>query len=130
MSGAQLYLKDTWPLITTGEKEMVISMALLGAVFGTMIGGPLSDSFGRRPVVLAASIIYTVGATIVACSQSLPILMMGRFIIGLELGIDSTATPVYLSEVAPIQIRGGVITVSIIAEILGAVVSGGVVLIC
>ena len=56
--------------------------------------------------------------------------MLGRFIIGFDLGIDSAVMPIYLSEVAPIQIRGWIITISILAEILGSVASGGVVLLC
>ena len=68
MSGAQLFLKDTWPSITTEQKEFAVSLALLGAVFGTLIAGPLADKYGRKPVIIASCILYTVGALIVACA--------------------------------------------------------------
>ena len=106
MSGAQLYLGTTFHGITTHQKELVVSLALLGAVFGTLVAGPLADKYGRKPIIIASCIIYIVGALIVACAQTIPILMLGRLIIGFDIGIDSFLVPVYLSEVAPLQIRG------------------------
>ena len=57
-----LHFKDTWPEITNGEREMIVSIALLGAFFAVIIAGPLSDMFGRKLMILTSSILVTGGA--------------------------------------------------------------------
>ena len=50
-SGAMLYFKDTWPEITIVERELIVSLVHLGALFGSLLAGPLSDNFGRKPII-------------------------------------------------------------------------------
>lgn len=102
ISGAQLYLKDTWPDITTQQKEMIVSLALLGAFFGAIISGPLLDAFGRKAIIMLSDVLFIVGSLMMAGAQELSILMVGRFIVGLGLGVDLMVTPLYLSEIAPV----------------------------
>jgi MFS family permease len=119
IAGAQLYFKDTWPEITTVERELIVSLALLGAFFGSLIAGPFSDSFGRKPVILASDVLFTIGSLVMATAETIPILILGRLIVGLAVGVASMVVPVYLSEVAPIKIRGTVVTCFLIALTFG-----------
>ena len=111
IAGAQLYFKDTWPDMTTGERELVVSIALLGAFFGSLVAGPVSYHFGRKPVIIVSDIMFTIGSILMAITNSIQILMLGRLFVGLGVGVASMIVPVYLAEVAPSSIRGQIIAV-------------------
>ena len=58
------------------------------------------------------------------CSaETIPILMLGRVIVGLGIGIASMILPVYLSEVAPVAIRGVVVSCFVVGITLGQLIS-------
>ena len=111
IAGAQLFFKDTWPDISVVERELIVSLALLGAFFGALIAGPLSDAFGRRPIIIVSSFLYAVGSVVMAFAETIPTLMLGRFIVGFGVGVSSMIVPVYLSEVSPKHIRGTVVAI-------------------
>ena len=72
IAGAQLYFKDDWPDITTVQREMIVSLALLGAFVGALAAGPLSDFDGRKPILMAADLLFTIGSIIMGISTSIP----------------------------------------------------------
>ena len=59
-------------------------MALLGSAVGSMFGGPLADNLGRKPTVMIADLFLIVGPIIMAIAQTIPILVFGRFIVGVR----------------------------------------------
>lgn len=67
-----MYFKDTWPEITTVQRELVVSLALLGAFVGALIAGPISDQVGRKPVIIAADLLFTSGSMLMAFAESIP----------------------------------------------------------
>jgi len=105
ISGALLFIKDDIPLNSFTEGLVVASM-LIGAIFGSGASGPMSDRLGRRRVVFIIAIIYIVGALILALAPSMPVLVIGRLVIGLAVGGSTAIVPVYLSEMAPTEQRG------------------------
>ena len=105
ISGALLFIKDDIPLNSFTEGLVVASM-LVGAIFGSGASGPMSDRLGRRRVVFIIAIIYIVGALILALAPSMPVLVIGRLVIGLAVGGSTAIVPVYLSEMAPTEQRG------------------------
>ncbi|MEB7462514.1 sugar porter family MFS transporter [Staphylococcus succinus] len=105
ISGALLFIKDDIPLNSVTEGLVVASM-LVGAIFGAGASGPLSDRLGRRRVVFIIAIIYILGALILALAPSMPILVIGRLVIGVAVGGSTAIVPVYLSEMAPTAQRG------------------------
>lgn len=130
IAGAQLYFKDTWPQMTNVEREFAVSLALLGAFFGSLVAGPLSDGLGRKPIILASDVLFTAGSFIMAFAETIPVLFIGRFTVGLAVGVASMVTPVYLSEVSPNQRRGAVVTWFVLAITLGQLAACGVALLC
>ena len=123
ISGA-LLLKNDIPL-TSFTEGLVVSSMLVGAIFGSGFSGPLSDKLGRRKLVFVIAIVFIVGALILSLAQSMVILVIGRFIIGLAVGGSTAIVPVYLSEMAPTDTRGSLsslnqlmITIGILASYL------------
>lgn len=77
-----------------------------GSWLGAIISGFLSERFGRKTTVQIGSVIWVVGSTIICASQDIPMLIVGRIINGLCVGICSAQVPVYVSELAPPSKRG------------------------
>lgn len=70
-------------LITdSNDTQLVISMFILGSVFGEMLFGAFSDAYGRRKTVVAGVACYLVGTLIAIFSQSLTLLLLGRVLQG------------------------------------------------
>lgn len=88
------------------QESIVTSGLTLGAAFGAIIGGRLSDRYGRKRNIMAVAVIFLIGAIGCAASPSYPVLVGFRFLLGLAVGGASATVPVYLSEMAPVAIRG------------------------
>ncbi|MGB1209267.1 MAG: MFS transporter, partial [Paracoccaceae bacterium] len=63
--------------------QLVLSIFVLGMGVGTLFTGPLSDSFGRKPVILAGAALYILASAICVYAQSLEVLLVARFVQGL-----------------------------------------------
>src|ERR1700730_16680073 len=105
ISGAELFFRKDFTL-TTFALEVIVSGVLAGAAVGALGGGRLADLFGRRKLLIATSIIFAAGAILCAAAESPQILVVGRIIVGLGIGLSSSTVPVYISEVAPAEARG------------------------
>ena len=88
---------------------MVVSIALFGAFIGSLIAGPLSNKFGRKPIIITTCMMYVFGTLVIALATQINHLLIGRVIVGFSIGVSSMVVPVYLSEVAPVKIRGRLI---------------------
>src|ERR1700752_2235812 len=65
---------------TTPQVQLTISSYLLGFAAGQIIYGPVSDRYGRRPVILVALLIYGVATVVCAVTQSIGTLTAVRFV--------------------------------------------------
>ena len=77
-----------------------------GSWLGALISGYLSDILGRRKAIQVGSVIWCIGSILVCASQNIGMLVVGRFINGLSVGIFSAQVPVYITEIAPPSKRG------------------------
>lgn len=80
-----------------------------GSFIGALASGYLTDMFGRKTSIQVGCIIWCIGSIIVCASQNIGMLIVGRFINGLAVGICSAQVPVYVSELAPPSKRGRVV---------------------
>jgi MFS family permease len=80
-----------------------------GSFVGALISGPLTDILGRKRSIQIGSVIWVIGSILVCASQNIGMLVVGRFINGLSVGICSAQVPVYVSELAPPSKRGRVV---------------------
>jgi DHA1 family bicyclomycin/chloramphenicol resistance-like MFS transporter len=72
-----------------GTVQLTLSTLLLGLALGALIYGPLSDQYGRKPVLAAGLAVYVVAAVMAALAQSLPALVAWRFLQGLGASAGS-----------------------------------------
>jgi sugar porter (SP) family MFS transporter len=84
----------------------VTSGLLFGAAVGAILGGRLSDGWGRRKSIIVMSVLFFVGALACVVAPSFGVMLVGRVVLGLAVGAASTVVPVFLAELAPFEIRG------------------------
>ncbi|KAI9883573.1 MAG: Structural maintenance of chromosomes protein 1, partial [Watsoniomyces obsoletus] len=77
-----------------------------GSFLGALLSGFLSDKLGRKRAIQIGAIIWVIGSIVVCASQNIGMLVVGRVINGLAVGICSAQVPVYISELAPPSKRG------------------------
>jgi MFS transporter, DHA1 family, multidrug resistance protein len=65
---------------STAQVQLTISSYLFGFAAGQIVYGPVSDRFGRRPVILAALALYAIGSVFCAVTQSIETLIAVRFV--------------------------------------------------
>jgi MFS family permease len=90
---------------------LVFAAGTLGAMLGAMTFGLLADRFGRKRLLVAATILFGIFTLLIAHAQSYSTLVLYRIIAGFGLG---GATPCFLalvSEYVPRQVRGTVVSV-------------------
>jgi len=86
----------------------IVSTLQAGCFFGSLAAYYCADRWGRKPSLLIAATITTLGVIIqVASSGHVSVLYIGRLVAGFGVGAASMLTPLYVSENAPRAIRGG-----------------------
>lgn len=105
MSGASLFIKDDLKLNDT-EIEILVGILNLYSLIGAMAAGRTSDWIGRRYTIVAAAVIFFVGALLMGFATNFAFLMVGRFVAGIGVGYALVIAPVYTAEVSPVSSRG------------------------
>src|SRR4051794_32270276 len=106
ISGALLFIKDDLSA-SSFEQQAAVGSLLLGAVGGAILSGWLADKIGRKWTLIAAGIIYIVGGLASAVSPDIWFLIVARFVLGFAVGTASFVAPMYISEMVPKHLRGG-----------------------
>jgi SP family sugar:H+ symporter-like MFS transporter len=118
ISGALLFITKDFETTAFTEGAIVAGL-LLGAMVGAGLAGSLSDRFGRKKVIIAAAITFTLGALAAAASPDVWTLVASRFVIGLAVGSAALVVPLYLSEIAPTNIRGAISSLNQMMIVVG-----------
>ncbi|GIL51727.1 hypothetical protein Vafri_7664 [Volvox africanus] len=97
----------------------IVSSTLAGAALGSLAGGGVADSLGRRVSFLLAAAPMVAGPLISAAATDISTMAAGRFLTGAAIGLSSALVPTYISEVAPTRIRGTLSTLNQLSICLG-----------
>jgi len=89
-----------------GLKGVVVSVMVLGGVFGGFSIAPFADKYGRKNALAFVTIPLAVGALISAVSWDAASMTFGRLITGIGVGASSQIVPLYLAEISPPSFRG------------------------
>jgi sugar porter (SP) family MFS transporter len=101
----------------------MVAMLSVGALVGSLVGGPLADRFGRKAVTLAGAATATVGGALQALSEGLVTMFVGRVVVGVGVGFLSVVVPLYNAEVAPSRLRGLLVSLQQLAITFGILVA-------
>jgi len=118
ISGAILFITEDFGLSAFMQGAVVAGL-LLGAMIGAGLAGPMSDRLGRRRLIIIAAVTFTVGALGAAAAPDAWTLVAARFVLGLAVGSAALVVPLYLSEIAPTQIRGAISSLNQMMIVIG-----------
>jgi len=122
ISGAILFIKKDFSLSPSME-EIVVSSVLLGSLVGAVAGGSLADRLGRRKLLIITAVVFGLGAIGSALAPGTAWLVAARVVAGTAIGIASFVAPLYISEIAPVDIRGKLVSINQVALTSGIVIS-------
>ena len=86
ISGALLLLKTRFNL-SQGWQELIVSVTIGFAVLGALSSGWFNEKYGRKPVLIVSSLIFTVGAIVMGVANSMEVLLIGRATAGVASGM-------------------------------------------
>ena len=87
---AMTNIGDTIGITDATNNQLLITMIFLGLGFGQLISGPLSDSYGRKPIIYIGFIVFAFASLICVFSTSLEMMIVGRILQGIGLSAPRT----------------------------------------
>ncbi|KAL3363798.1 hypothetical protein AABB24_012835 [Solanum stoloniferum] len=102
---------------------LVVSIVIGGAFIGSVACGSLVDKLGCRRTIQIDTVPLILGAIVSAQAQSIEEMLLGRFLVGLGIGVNTVLVPIYISEIAPTNYRGSLGTLCQIGTCIGIIAS-------
>lgn len=109
VSGAMLMIRRQFSLSDQWH-QMIVAAPLATAGLAACFAGPAANRCGRRPLLLASSVLFLGASVVMAVASDRVILLVGRLAVGVAIGVSSMIVPVYIGECAPLEVRGLLVT--------------------
>jgi sugar porter (SP) family MFS transporter len=97
----------------------VNSCALIGCLVGALVAGALSDAFGRKRLLLLSAGLFAVTSVGNGLAGTLGLFVFWRMLGGTAIGLASSLSPMYISEIAPAAMRGRLVSVNQLTIVVG-----------
>ncbi|XBW34627.1 hypothetical protein QEN19_000194 [Hanseniaspora menglaensis] len=92
--------------LSYGDKELITSATSLGALITAIFAGTFADIYGRKKSIMFSNFLFIIGAVLQVTSHTIWQMIIGRLIMGFGVGIGSLISPLFISEIAPKNVRG------------------------
>lgn len=122
ISGAEQSIQELWQLDDVWH-GLAVAIALYGTVIGALLGGIPADRIGRKKTLFWVGVLYLVSALGSALAPEIYSFMLFRFLGGLGVGASSVAAPMYISEIAPANLRGRLVALFQFNVVLGIMIA-------
>ncbi|GAB2991478.1 sugar porter family MFS transporter [Nocardioides montaniterrae] len=122
INGAVASIQDAFH-VSDGVLGFAVASALLGAAAGAMSAGRIADRIGRLRVMKIAAVLFFISAVGTGLAPNLTLLVVGRVVGGVAIGIASVIAPAYIAETSPARIRGRLGSLQQMAIVLGIFLS-------
>ncbi len=122
ISGAEKTIQQLWSL-SDFLLGFTVAASLIGTVIGSMIAGNPAQRYGRKKVLLVIALMYLLSAIGCSVTPTWTLFIIFRMIGGIAVGASSVVGPMYISEIAPAEVRGrltGMFQLNIVIGILVA----------
>lgn len=119
ISGADTKLQELWHTSDFFHGAVVMAMALWGTVAGAIFGGIPTNKLGRKKTLIWIGILFLVSALGSAFANDPYTFAFFRFLGGLGIGASTIAAPAYVSEIAPANDRGRLVSLYQFNIVLG-----------
>lgn len=110
IAGALAFMQSDIHL-STAQLSLIVAAVLGGGSVATLLSGSLADCYGRKKMILIAALVFSLGIVILISAHSFHMILIGRLIQGIGVGVVTIVVPLYLVEIIPPQFRGRAISV-------------------
>uniref|UniRef100_A0A1D1ZPI8 Major facilitator superfamily (MFS) profile domain-containing protein n=1 Tax=Auxenochlorella protothecoides TaxID=3075 RepID=A0A1D1ZPI8_AUXPR len=121
-----LGISDTSPYCKYDNQvlQTFTSTMFLAGMFSSFFAGTMCRKLGRKATMFTSACLFILGAGLQAGAQNLAMLFVGRAFLGFGIGFANTVVPLYLSEVAPFNFRGGLNMLFQLFTTIGILIAG------
>lgn len=105
ISGAEKIIQELWHLNSFWH-GFTVSISLIGTIFGAIAAAKPAQKYGRKRVLQVVAVMYLLSAIGCGLSYNWYMFLFFRFLGGLSVGVSSVVGPLYISEIAPANLRG------------------------
>ena len=123
ISGADKQLQALWNTSDAFHGSVVMAMALWGTVVGAIFGGIPTNKLGRKKTLIFIGVFYFVSALGSALVDDPVSFALFRFLGGLGVGASTIAAPAFVSEIAPADQRGKLVSLYQFNIVLGILIA-------
>lgn len=109
--------------LTNFNWSLVTCTSIVGSIIAIPLSGQCVDKFGTKNILFFTAAICLIGLFLTTTAHTLAQFIIGRFLVGICVGITSFSCPLFLSEISPPTIRGGMILINSIAITSGQTLS-------
>lgn len=113
------FFRDYFNQPSRAEIGTMVAILEVGAFISSLMVGRIGDMIGRRRTILYGSMVFFVGGMFQTFANGMPMMLIGRIIAGLGVGVLSTIVPVYQSEISPPHNRGKLACIEFTGNISG-----------
>ncbi|MGA9659510.1 MAG: MFS transporter [Asticcacaulis sp.] len=118
LSGALRFVSSQFELNSL-QVGTLVSCAIVGVIIALFFTGALCEKFGRKKILLAIALTYSLSTLLCAFAVSYEMLVIGRFIGGIAFA-SITVSAMYIGEIAPADKRGRFVSISQLLITLGS----------
>jgi len=122
ITGAGPFLTKAFGLDSIQE-GWAYSSLLFGCILGAAVAGRMTDSWGRKSILLAVAVIFALTSVWSAMAMNLTSLVLARIAGGIAVGATSTVAPMYISEISPAKYRGSLVSMYQLFIVTGILIS-------
>ncbi len=119
IGGAKPFFERYFGLTGEAIRGWANSCALLGCLCGALLGGTLSDRFGRKRLLILCAALFAVTSLGTGLAPTFPAFVTWRILGGVAIGLASNLSPMYIAEVSPAAMRGRLVAINQLTIVIG-----------
>ena len=127
------FIQATFDISNPQDLQLIVSLQLLGLGLGQLFFGPISDSFGRKPIIYLGYLVFFIGCIICTQATSFEWLLVGRFIQGFGLAAPRVLAMAIIRDQyagrSMAQIMSFIMVVFILVPMLAPILGQGILLV-
>lgn len=125
-------IRDDLGVTDANAVQLVVTIFVLGMVFGELVLGPMADAYGRKIIIQAGLVIYGLGTLLAVTAHSLEIVLLGRLIQGIGVSGPKVASRALIRDMysgdSMARVMSLVMSVMILTPMIAPLIGQGILL--